>query len=100
MTEEDCRAFRQGVDIGDEKPTLPALLTVLHSDEESEVELTIQEGRFHQVKRMFQSVGKEVVYLKRLRMGALTLDGGLRPGEYRKLTEEEVNALCSEARKQ
>ena len=100
VTEEDCRAFRQGVDIGDEKPTLPALLTVLHSDEESEVELTIQEGRFHQVKRMFQSVGKEVVYLKRLRMGALTLDGGLRPGEYRKLTEEEVNTLCSEARKQ
>jgi len=88
------RLFAEGVDIGDEKPTLPAELTVLSSGEISEIELVIREGRFHQVKRMFQAAGGEVIYLKRLRMGSLVLDGGLEPGEYRKLTEEEVRALC------
>ena len=94
ITEEHVRLFAEGVDIGDEKPTLPAELTVLSSGEISEIELVIREGRFHQVKRMFQAAGGEVIYLKRLRMGSLVLDGGLEPGEHRKLTEEEVRALC------
>ncbi len=94
ITEEHVRLFAEGVDIGDEKPALPAELTVLSSGEISEIELVIREGRFHQVKRMFQAAGGEVIYLKRLRMGSLVLDGGLEPGEYRKLTEEEVRALC------
>ena len=94
ITEEHVKLFAKGVDIGDEKPTLPAELTVLSSGEISEIELVIREGRFHQVKRMFQAAGGEVIYLKRLRMGSLVLDGGLEPGEYRKLTEEEVRALC------
>ncbi|MGB4661147.1 MAG: 16S rRNA pseudouridine(516) synthase, partial [Mobilitalea sp.] len=59
----------------------------------SEVELTIQEGKFHQVKRMFEAVDKEVVYLKRLSMGGLVLDENLQPGEYRELTDEEVEYL-------
>lgn len=94
ITEEHVRLFAEGVDIGDEKPTLPAELTVLSSGEISEIELVIWEGRFHQVKRMFQAAGGEVIYLKRLRMGSLVLDRELQPGEYRKLTEEEVRALC------
>lgn len=94
ITEEHVKLFAEGVDIGDEKPTLPAELTVLSSGEISEIELVIREGRFHQVKRMFQAAGGEVIYLKRLRMGSLVLDGELEPGEYRKLTEEEVRALC------
>lgn len=94
ITEEHVRLFTEGVDIGDEKPTLPAELTVLSSGEISEIELVIREGRFHQVKRMFQAAGGEVIYLKRLRMGSLVLDRELQPGEYRKLTEEEVRALC------
>ena len=94
ITEEHVRLFAEGVDIGDEKPTLPAELTVLSSGEISEIELVIREGRFHQVKRMFQAAGGEVIYLNRLRMGSLVLDGELEPGEYRKLTEEEVRALC------
>ena len=94
ITEEHVRLFAEGVDIGDEKPTLPAELTVLSSGEISEIELVIREGRFHQVKRMFQAAGGEVIYLKRLRMGSLVLDRELQPGEYRKLTEEEVRALC------
>lgn len=99
VTQSDVDIFSRGVDIGDEKPTLPADLVICTSDEVSEIRLTIREGRFHQVKRMFQAVGKEVVYLKRLRMGGITLDERLKPGEYRRLTEEEVERLCSQERK-
>ncbi len=59
----------------------------------SEVRLTIQEGKFHQVKRMFEAVGMKVLYLKRLSMGNLLLDETLAPGEYRSLTEAEIKAL-------
>lgn len=86
---EDQQAFQTGVDIGDEKPTLPARLEILHSGEESEILLTIQEGRFHQVKRMFAARGRKVLYLKRMSMGPLKLDDTLKKGEYRELTEEE-----------
>lgn len=90
--------FKEGVDIGDDKPTLPAELVILPVEIGKEgnnvysAELTIHEGRFHQVKRMFEAVGCTVTYLKRLSMGTLTL-GELSKGEYRKLTEAEVQAL-------
>lgn len=93
VTADDIASFKTGVDIGEEKLTLPAELKILKSDDESEIELTICEGKFHQVKRMFQAVGKEVVYLKRLRMGTLVLDETLKVGEYRKLTEKELKDL-------
>lgn len=93
VTEEDKKAFVDGVDIGEDDPTLPAKLKILVSEDISEVELTIQEGKFHQVKRMFEAVGKEVIYLKRLSMGSLLLDDSLAPGEYRKLSAEEIDAL-------
>lgn len=93
VSEEDKKAFLEGVNIGEESPTLPAVLKILHSDDISEVELTIQEGKFHQVKRMFEAVGKEVIYLKRLSMGSLSLDEGLALGEYRELTLDEIDAL-------
>ena len=54
------------------------------------------EGKFHQVKRMVQAVGKEVIYLKRLSMGSLVLDEKLRPGEYRLLTTSELEELYAE----
>jgi 16S rRNA pseudouridine516 synthase len=82
--------FKSGVDIGDKTLTRPAELTVL--PEGCEAELTISEGRFHQVKRMFEAVGCRVIYLKRLSMGTLTL-GDLKCGEYRKLLPEEVEKL-------
>lgn len=94
VTIEDVEAFQQGFDIGEEKLTRPAKLRVLKSGTQSEIELTICEGKFHQVKRMFQAVGKEVVYLKRLQMGTLILDESLKPGEYRELTEQEIADLC------
>lgn len=99
VTEEDAERFAGGLDIGDEKDTLPADLQICSSDEISEIRLTIREGRFHQVKRMFEAVGKKVIYLKRLQMGGICLDETLKPGEYRRLTEEEVEKLCSQVRK-
>lgn len=94
VTEADVEVFQKGIDIGEEKLTRPAKLRILKSGEMSEIELTIREGKFHQVKRMFHAVGKEVVYLKRLQMGPLTLDETLKSGEYRKLTEQEITELC------
>lgn len=93
VKEEHIAQFEKGISIGDEKPTLPARLEILSSGAESEILLTITEGRFHQVKRMFQAIGCEVTYLKRVSMGGLQLDPSLAPGEYRALTEEEVTLL-------
>ena len=92
VTEEDVKRFAEGIDIGaeEEEMTRPAKLDIMKSAEESEIRLTIHEGKFHQVKRMFLAVGKEVTYLKRERMGTLCLDENLKPGEYRLLTEEEI----------
>lgn len=92
VTEEMCRLLEQGVDIGDEKPTLPAKAKKL-PDEENGVLLTIQEGRFHQVKRMLQAVGNEVVYLRRISMGPLMLEDSLEKGTWRALTEKEKKDL-------
>lgn len=94
VTEEDVRAFAEGVDIGEDEATRPAVLEILRSDEISEIHLTIQEGKFHQVKRMFEAVDKKVIYLKRISMGTLQLDENLKLGEYRPLTEEELKHLC------
>ncbi len=90
VTDEMRRRLEEGVDIGDEKPTLPAKTELT---EDGGLLLTVTEGRFHQVKRMLSAVGNEVVYLKRLSMGPLVLDGALSKGEYRVLTQEEKAAL-------
>ncbi len=88
------RAFSEGLSIGNEKMTLPAKLTVLSEQEDFyQVKITIVEGRYHQIKRMFAAVGCEVIYLKRLSMGTLTLDETLLPGSYRELTVEETERL-------
>ena len=81
------------MDIGEKRPTLPAELVILKAGDISEIMLTITEGKFHQVKRMFEAVGKEVLYLKRLSMGTLTLDETLESGQYRPLTEKEIEDL-------
>ena len=91
VTREDAELFRAGVDIGDKKKTMPAFLEILSSADRSEILLTIREGRFHQVKRMFHAVGKEVLFLRRIQMGPLRLGEKLRPGEYRRLTKEEAD---------
>jgi 16S rRNA pseudouridine516 synthase len=93
VTEEDIAAFKVGVTLDDGYVTLPAQLVIIESGETSKIELTIYEGKFHQVKRMFISRGKKVVYLKRITMGKLKLDPELELGEYRELTEEELEIL-------
>lgn len=94
VTDSDVISFAKGVEIGKGEVTRPAKLEILVSDDISEIRLTIQEGKFHQVKRMFEAVNKKVIYLKRLSMGTLVLDEQLALGEYRALTEEEIERLC------
>ena len=99
VTGEDVRRFSLGVNIGTaekEEWTSPGRLEILGVDEGSgisEIRLTIQEGKYHQVKRMFEAVKKKVVYLRRESMGSLVLDKKLKPGEYRRLTDEESRDL-------
>ncbi|WP_318614164.1 pseudouridine synthase [Sporosarcina sp. YIM B06819] len=95
VTEEDVERFAEGVILDDAYLTKPGKLRILKSADVSEIELTITEGKFHQVKRMFVAVGKQVVYLKRLSMGPLSLDENLPLGSYRELTEEELQLLLS-----
>ncbi len=93
VDEQDAAAFKQGLDLGDFK-ALPANLNILSAnDEESEVEIEIFEGKFHQVKRMFEAVGKTVIYLKRIKMKRLILDPQLEEGQYRELTNDELENL-------
>lgn len=94
VTEEDVNAFKHGLDIGEKNLTMPAKLEILSVEADiSQIQVTIQEGKFHQVKRMFEAVGKKVTYLKRLSMGTLVLDEKLKVGEARLLTEEEIQLL-------
>lgn len=90
----DCiEQMAAGIVLGDGTQLKPATLQVLSRQKESEVLLTIQEGKFHQVKRMFEVMNCQVTYLKRLSMGSLFLDETLKPGEYRRLTEKEMSEL-------
>lgn len=86
VTADDMKKLEAGVDIGDDKPTLPAKAEM----KDDGLHLTITEGRFHQVKRMLEAVDNKVTYLKRLKMGELALDPALKEGEYRKLTIAEL----------
>ncbi|MBO0472308.1 16S rRNA pseudouridine516 synthase [Enterococcus sp. DIV0840] len=94
LTEVDCKAFAEGIVFSDGKQCKPAELRILSSEKnKSHAQLDITEGKFHQVKKMFLSVGKKVIYLKRLSMGPIQLDPGLGLGEYRSLNQQELQAL-------
>lgn len=93
LTEEDCRAFAAGMVLDDGLVCQSAGLEILSAGEESEAYVTLREGKFHQVKRMLAQRGKPVQYLERVRMGNLTLDPELPRGNYRFLTDEEINGL-------
>ncbi|MER1954085.1 MAG: pseudouridine synthase [Desemzia incerta] len=96
VTKEDVIAFEKGISLDDGYGCKPAVLDIIETNENegtSWIRVTIQEGKFHQVKRMFEAVEKEVVYLKRLSMGPLLLDEDLPLGQYRPLTPEEVEHL-------
>lgn len=92
----DVDAVEKGLDIGEEKNTIPAKMEILKTDIQNNISscyLTIHEGKFHQVKRMMKKLGKTVTYLKRVSMGSLILDSKLKNGNYRKLTEQEIIEL-------
>ncbi|HTG71389.1 MAG TPA: pseudouridine synthase [Candidatus Udaeobacter sp.] len=101
--EEDKHLFTAGVTLDDGYVTMPADLQINGIEQRenetfSTISLTIMEGKFHQVKRMFEAVGKKVVYLKRVSMGPLKLDESLPEGSYRELSDEEVELLRSHRR--
>ncbi len=115
LSEGALASLRGGTDIGDEKPCLPAKVTVLCTEQAyrlsreelgrlpsgtppviaaSRVQITITEGRYHQVKRMFHANRHEVFSLKRTAIGMLRLDPALKPGESRRLSEKEITDAC------
>ncbi|MDJ1108522.1 rRNA pseudouridine synthase [Macrococcoides caseolyticum] len=91
VTDDTVELFKAGITLDDGYKAMPAELQIISAGEISEIELVIQEGKFHQVKRMFKAVDMTVIYLKRIKMGGLPLDESLTPGAYRKLTLEEIN---------
>ncbi|CDI50589.1 pseudouridine synthase [Clostridium tetani] len=94
VNEKDIEAFQKGIVISDGYKCMPGKLEIIKSDENgAEVYVTIQEGKFHQVKRMFESLDKKVVYLKRVKFGNINLDETLEEGEYRELTEGELENI-------
>lgn len=91
LQDDDVLAFVQGLTLADGMVCMSAGLQILEQGRAAYV--TLREGKYHQIKRMLASVGKPVIYLKRIQMGALTLDPLLEKGAYRPLTEEELNSL-------
>ena len=106
ITEEDIKLFASGMKVDEELTAMPAVLRRLNETELSvflpeggfAAAVTLQEGKFHQVKRMFAAIGNEVLYLKRMAMGGVSLDESLKPGEYRPLTDEELRTLQESVR--
>lgn len=99
LSEDAVQRVAEGIDIGDESPTKPGQLQNIQETGPETFSgcLTIKEGRYHQVKRMIKALGGEIFYLKRISIGAIHLDGDLSPGEYRPLTEEELQMLGTES---
>ena len=97
MSQEDVETFAKGIPLKDFtcQPAKLEILSVDSGKDESQVRVTIAEGKFHQVKRMVSYCGKEVVDLQRLTMGTLALDENLERGEWRRLTKEELEILLA-----
>ena len=94
LTDTARAQLEQGVLLkGENSPTQPAQIAVISDDQ---IDLTIHEGRYHQVKRMLAAVGNRVVALHRHRIGPLVLDDALQPGDFRELTANEVRTLAQD----
>lgn len=91
LIDSDVELFKNGLDIGEKSLTKPAILEIC--TERNQAMITITEGKYHQVKRMFAAIGLTVTYLKRVSMGSLILDENLELGEYRKLSDKEIKSL-------
>lgn len=96
LNENHVKLFKNGIILEDNYKCMPGILNIISSsNEESHCEIVIHEGKFHQIKRMFESLGGSVTYLKRTNFGEIVLDESLLEGEYRHLTESEVSSLKS-----
>lgn len=95
LNEDNIKSFNEGIILEDNYKCKSAKLEIIKSDEISECYVTISEGKFHQLKRMFKMIGKEVIYLKRISFGKINLDTSLKEGEYRLLTDKEIDLLKS-----
>lgn len=93
LTPRDIGKFEKGVSLDDGYVCKPARLEIRESGEISTAIVQIQEGKFRQIRRMFASLGKEVIYLQRQKMGELELDPGLELGAYRELRQDEIELL-------
>ncbi len=99
LTDDDVETFSNPMNLGD-FVTKPARLTIIsNADDKSCAEVVIAEGKFHQIKRMFEKVDRKVTYLKRTAMNKLALDDGLNEGEIRELTIEELELLTCDSKK-
>ncbi|WP_297522428.1 pseudouridine synthase [uncultured Clostridium sp.] len=97
VTEDDIKAFEKGVTLSDGYKCLPGKLEIVENcGDMAKVHITIQEGKFHQVKRMFEARDKKVTYLRRVKFGNIDIDESLEEGEYRELTQDELNLLCKD----
>lgn len=96
LSEKDIESFKEGIVLDDGYKSLPGELCILESNDESSCRVTIYEGKYHQVKRMFNSLGGDVTFLKRLSFGKLDLDENLKEGEYRELSDYEIKMLKNE----
>ena len=94
LTEQHVNLIAKGLVVEDEFVAMPGVLEIIENSQgKTKAFLTIREGKFHQVKRMMEAVGNTVTYLKRISMGPIVLPNNLKVGEYRRLTEEEINCL-------
>jgi 16S rRNA pseudouridine516 synthase len=101
LKDEDIEDFKQGILLEDGYKSLPAKLEILSVEERADdfgeliswVHVVITEGKYHQIKRMFQALGKRVIFLKRIEIAEITLDPTLGLGEYRELTKDEIKRL-------
>lgn len=90
ITDEVVKGFEEGIDYGEDKPSQPGRLEIIDAEGKNAAYVTIHEGKFHQIKRMFEAYGLHVTYLKRISMGKLTLPKDLNPGEYVKITKDQI----------
>lgn len=90
LSDSEIQELQNGVVLREDGLTKPAIVKVIN---ENIIHLTITEGKYHQVKRMLAAVNNKVLQLKRLSIGSVTLDAALSEGEYRRLTDEELNIL-------
>lgn len=93
VTSREIELFATGLKIDTAFTAMPAILEIIKCDDISEVYVTIEEGKFHQIKRMFEAVDMSVIFLKRVSMGKLELDDNLKTGEFKKMTEDEIELL-------